>query len=334
MPRPRTSIAGILLGLGVSAAALAIAIRWSGWASLLAALEQVDYHLLIPASIVYLVAMGARGLAWQVILGGRAKLWRLLAALNQGYLLNNLLPWRLGEIGRAVLLGRRPQLTPALVLSSIVVERLYDMVLAVGLLLALAPVAFQSPWAPQAALIGGLAVVGAMAFLAVILRSPESSSRLLSRLPGGPARWEGVGRAVQDGLGTLKDVRQLTKGFGWMVVSWALASLEYWLVLRAFIPEAPLAWALLALCVTLLGVAIPSAPGYVGVFEASAVAALAVFGVGGGIALGFALVLHALHFGITTVLGAGALAGEGETLVGAARAARAWLSGSSVEQAG
>ena len=124
---------------------------------------------------------------------------------------------------------------------------------------------------------------------------------------------------------TLKDAKQMLTGLGWMAVSWGLAAMEYWLVLRAFAFEAPLPWALLALCVTLLGVAVPSAPGYFGVFEASAVAALALFGVSGGVALGYALVLHAMHFGITTCLGALALAGEGETLLGAARAARAWL---------
>ncbi len=334
MPRPKASTAGILLGLGVSAAALAIAVGWSGWGPLRSALQQANYLFLLPACIVYLSAMAARGLAWRVILGGRASLWRVLAALNQGYLLNNLLPWRLGEIGRAVLLGRRPGLNPPMVLSSIVVERLYDMVLAVGLLLAMAPVAFRSSWAPQAALLGGAAVVAAMALLLWITRRPESFLLLVSRLPGGRGRWEGMARAVQDGLMTLRDARQMLTGFGWMALSWGLAALEYWLVLCAFVPGAPVTWALLTLCVTLLGVAIPSAPGYLGVFEASAMAALALFGVGGGLALGYALVLHALHFGITTTLGAAALGGEGETLIGAARAARAWLSRDHSIQAG
>lgn len=278
--------------------------------------------------------MAARALAWRVILSRRASVWRVLAALNQGYLLNNLLPWRFGEIGRAVLLGRRPGLNPPMVFSSIVVERLYDMVLAVGLLLAMAPVAFDASWAPRAAFVGGLAVVAAMILLTWITRRPETFVHVLSRLPGGRGRWENVAQSVQEGLGALKQVGPLLTSFGWMVLSWMLAALEYWLVLRAFVPGAPLGWALLTLCVTLLGVAVPSSPGYFGVFEASAVAALALVGVGGGAALGYALVLHAMHFGITTVLGAAALAAEGETLMGAARAARAFLSRGSSAQAG
>jgi len=311
----------------VSAAALLLALRWSGWAPLLAVLRQVDYFVLVPAAAIYLISMAARALAWQVILGGRASLLRMLAALNQGYLMNNLLPWRMGELGRAILLGRRPGLSPAMVLSSIVVERLYDMSLAVALLLALSPVAFGASWAPRAALVGGLAVILALGVLWLVLARPQAVEWMLRRLPGGLGRWQGLWENLRAGLASLRDARQLLAGFAWMVLSWALAGGEYWLVLRAFVPEAQATWALLALCVSLLGVAIPSAPGYIGVFEASAVAALAVFHVDSSLALGYALILHGLHFGTTTLLGAAALAGEGETLTGALRLIRSWTGG-------
>jgi uncharacterized protein (TIRG00374 family) len=290
-------------------------------------LRQVDYFVLVPAAAIYLISMAARALAWQVILGGRASLLRMLAALNQGYLMNNLLPWRMGELGRAILLGRRPGLSPAMVLSSIVVERLFDMLLAVALLLALSPVAFGASWAPRAALVGGLAVILALGVLWLVLARPEAIEWMLRRLPGGLGRWQGLWENLRAGLASLRDARQLLAGFAWMVLSWALAGGEYWLVLRAFVPEAQATWALLALCVSLLGVAIPSAPGYIGVFEASAVAALAVFHVDSSLALGYALILHGLHFGTTTLLGAAALAGEGETLTGALRLIRSWTGG-------
>ena len=308
----------------VSAAALLLALRWLGWALLLAVLRQVGCFVLVPAAAIDLISMAARALAWRVILGGRASLLRMLAALNQGYLKNNLLPWRMGELGRAILRGRRPGLSPALVLSSIVVERLYDMSLAVALLLALSPAAFGASSAPRAALVGGLAVIVALGALWLALARPQAIEWRLRRLPRGLGRWQGLWDNLRAGLASLRDSRQLLAGFGWMVLSWALAGGEYWRVFRAFVPEAQAAWALLALCVTLLGVAIPCAPGYMGVFEASAVAALAVFHVGSSIALGYALILHGLHFGTTTLLGAAALAGEGETLTGGLRLIRSW----------
>jgi hypothetical protein len=314
----------VLIGLAISAVALILALRWAGWRPLLSALLDVNYAVLLPAAGIYLVAMVARGLSWREILGRRASLGRHLAALNEGYLLNNLLPWRLGELGRAALLGRRPGLSAPMVLSSIVGERLLDMVYAVGLLLAMAPIAFGSSWAPRAAALGGSALIAAVVALGVIAARPSLVERFLARLPGGLPRWGRPWEAMRDGLASLRRPGRFALALGWMAASWVLAGIEYWVVLRAFVPQAPLTWALLALCVTLLGVAIPSAPGYVGVFEASAVAALSVFDVPSSVALGYALVLHALHYGITTLLGALALAGEGETLAGAVRAARAW----------
>lgn len=334
MRRPIGGIVRLLIGLAISGVALAIAIRWAGWEPLRSALRSVNYAILIPAAGIYLVAMVARGLSWREILGRRASLLRHLAALNEGYLLNNLLPWRMGELGRAVLLGRRPGLSAPMVLSSIVGERLFDMAFAVGLLLSMAPIAFHAAWAPRAAAIGGGALAVAIAGLALAAARPRVVERMLARLPGGLPRWGSVWDAVRGGLASLGRPDRFALALGWMAASWGLAGIEYWVVLRAFVPQAPFAWALLALCVTLLGVAIPSAPGYVGVFEASAVAALAVVGVASSLGLGYALVLHALHYGITTLLGAVALAGEGETLASAVRAARSWAGQGTPRQAG
>jgi uncharacterized protein (TIRG00374 family) len=323
--RSTASITGIFVGAAISLAAVALALRWAGWQALLEALANASYLVLVPAAAIYLVSMVARGLAWRVLLGKRTSLFRTIAAMNEGYLLNNLLPWRMGELGRAILLGRRPRLTPVLVLSSIVIERLLDMVLAVGLLITLLPIALRVDWASRAALLGALATSGALGFLWVVMARPMLIERLAGRILGGGGRWRRAWASVRDALSIVVHPQHLLQAFGWMAVSWGLAAVEYWVVLRGFVPEAPFSWALFTLCVTLLGVAVPSAPGYVGVFEASAVAALAVFGVGSGSALAFAVILHALHFGVTTLLGALALGGEGETLAGVVRATRAWL---------
>ncbi len=309
----------------VSVAAIALAVSWAGWRPLVEALRGASYAALIPALLLYLISMTARALAWRAILGGRVPLMRLLAGLNEGYLLNNLLPWRMGEVGRAVLVGRRPPLSTSMVLSSIIVERLLDMILAVGLLLSLGGMVLRVAWATRAMMLGGAAVVVALAALLLVLWRPALIDWIVTHLPGGTARWGAIGSGVRNGLGVLRTPSDLLQAFAWMAVSWGLAAVEYWIVLRGFVPEAPPAWALFTLCVTLLGVAVPSAPGYFGVFEASAVAALAVFGVNSGAALAYALILHALHFGTTTLLGAIALSGEGETLGGAWQAARRWL---------
>lgn len=317
--------AGLLLGLAVSAAALALAVRWAGWRPLREALVHVDLRFLLLGVVVFLISMMARVACWRVLIGRPIGFGRVLAALNEGYLLNNVLPWRMGELGRAILLGRQPGLSTPLVLSSIVVERLYDMILAVGLMLVLLPVAAGAVWASRAAWIGAGVVGVALIFLGFALRRPDTVEGWVVRLPGPRAAWPRLWGSFRDGLAVLHTPQRLALSFGWMAVSWGLALLEYWAVLRAVLPAAQPLWAAFMLAATLLGVAVPSLPGYVGVFEAAGVAALSVFGVKPDQGLAAALVLHGMVYSIASLIGAVALVLDGETLTGLYRQTRDWL---------
>ncbi len=324
MGATRRAVLGLMVGLGVSAAALTLVVRWAGWRPLVEALRAVDLRYLALGVSIFLVSMVARAACWQVLLGRRVSLGRALAALNQGYLLNNILPWRMGEFGRAVLLGRRPGLSVPTVLSSILVERLYDVILAVGLLIALLPWAAGAAWAPRAALLATSAALGGLAVVAGLLHWPDLAARMLNRLPGDPQGWGRRWAAFRDGLAALQNPRQAAVSFAWLTLSWGLAAVEYWAVVRAIVPSAQLLWAGFMLTVTLLGVAIPSSPGYLGVFEAAGVAALSAFGVPPAQALAAALVLHGMVYSIASALGAIALVGDGETLAGLFGEARRW----------
>ena len=92
-----------------------------------------------------------------------------------------------------------------------------------------------------------------------------------------------------------------------MVFSWGLAILAHYFILLAFIPEAELLWMVFSISVAMLGVAVPSSPGFIGVFEAVYVGALAVFDVPYENALAFALVDHVLYIAVTGIFGASAL---------------------------
>lgn len=317
---------GLLVGLAASGVALVLVLRWAGWGPLREALGRVEAGFLLLGLVVFLVSMMARVACWRVLIGRPVGFLRVLAALNEGYLLNNVLPWRMGELGRAILLGRQPGLSAPLVLSSIVVERLYDMILAVGLMLVLLPLASGAVWAVRAAWFGAAAVAVALALLWFALKRPQSVESLLSRLPGSTAAWQRLWGSFRDGLAALQTPRRLLLSFAWMVVSWALALAEYWLVIRSVLPAAQPLWAGFMLAATLLGVAVPSLPGYVGVFEAAGVAALSVFGVPANQGLAAALVLHGMVYSIASLIGAVALVLDGDTLSGLYQQARTYLS--------
>jgi uncharacterized protein (TIRG00374 family) len=316
---------GLAIGAAVSALALALALRWAGWRPLREALALVDVRYLLLGVAIFLVSMMARVACWRVLIGRPVPFLRVLAALNEGYLLNNVLPWRMGELGRAILLGRQPGLSTPLVLSSIVVERLYDMILAVGLMLVLLPVAAGVAWASRAAWVGAGVVLVALAAIGLALRWPERVESWIGRLPGPRPAWLQLWASFREGLKVVQTPGRMALSFGWMTVSWGLALVEYWAVLRAVIPAAQPLWAAFMLAATLLGVAVPSLPGYIGVFEAAGAAALSAFGVPPEQALAAALVLHGMVYSIASLIGAVALVQEGETLAGLYREARGWL---------
>jgi uncharacterized membrane protein YbhN (UPF0104 family) len=322
----RSEAAGIALGLALSAMALVLALRWSGWGPLKSAFAGADLTLLIPAALIHLVSLAARAASWHVILERRASYGRVLATLCEGYLMNNLLPGRIGELGRSFLLGRRPGLSPAMVLASILIERLYDIGLALVLLLGLWPLVVDTTWAVRAAGFAAVLLAAGAAFAVFALGRPAAMDAWLVRLPGGN-RWRRLWESLRAGLKILTHPGRFALSLGWMALGWSLAGVEYWLLLSAFVPGARVEWAFLALAVSALSAGIPSAPGSVGIFEAAAVAALSAVAIPAAPALGFAFAIHGLVIGLTTVLGMAALAGEGETLLSVWRAARARLAG-------
>jgi len=325
MTKNSSTISGILIGTIVSAIALYAVLHWTGWEALITSLENVAWGYFVLSMGVYLLSMAARALSWGSIMQNRFSFLQVMAALNEGYLLNNLLPWRLGEIGRALLLGRKPGMSVLGVLSTIVVERTYDMVFAIVLLAAMLPLAAGIPGVQQQVLFGAAAMIVVLAGLLIAVFRQEWIEWIVKRLPGDSSRWLGLWQRVREGLSIFRTGKGLVASLLWMALSWALAGFEYWFMLRAVLPQATLIMALFMLTITLLGVAIPSSPGYIGVFEAAGVLALSVFGVLRSDALAATLLLHGMVLVIASGLGAIALMVEGETLQALYADVRDWL---------
>ena len=316
---------GLAAGLAVSLLALVAVFAWSGWGRLGAALAAADYRWVVLGAILYLVSLVVRAACWRTLLSRSVPLGRVLATLTEGYLINNLLPWRLGEVGRALLLGRQPGMSPSRVLSSIVGERVLDVTMGLLLLAFLWPLLVGEVWAGRIAAVAGGALAVTLGIVVLTAARSDWIERLIKLLPGGAARWGRVWEGWRSGIRALTEPRTALVAFAWMALGWAIAGAEFWAVLRAFQPTAPAPWALASLAIIAFGGALPSAPASVGVFEFAAAAALAPFGVEPGTAVAYALVVHAVNAGLSTALGALALSGEGETLIGILRAARGWI---------
>jgi hypothetical protein len=319
----------LLLGLSVSVLALALSFYNVNLTEMAAAFRAANYWLALVAVGLIWGGLYFRALSWWTILEHQVPYRRVFDVINEGYLLNNFLPFRLGELGRAYLLSRSHRLPVTHALSSVVVERVVDLLMLLTLLGAFLPLLSGLAWARNGAigaLVVGLGLLGAL--LAMVYqraRVLRLAHIVLSRLHwrwAHPAAWEQRLMGFMEGLAVLRAPRLALWACVWSALAWLAAGLGAWALLLAFEPTATFTMGFFVLAVLGLGIAVPSAPGSAGVFEAAVMLALSVFDVDPSRALSYALAFHLTHLGVTSVLGGLALTREGETLGHLAQAAQ------------
>jgi hypothetical protein len=307
-------------GVIVSLLALAAVLYFADFRQMLQALRLANYWLVLLGLLISITWLVVRGFVWRTLLQDKPPYKTVFLTLNETYLINNLLPLRLGEIAGAFLLGRKASLAFWQVISSVLIMRVMDLAMAVGLLLVSLPFVVGGSWAQEAAIGAGLLVLVAFLFLFLMARYRQTAMNIFNRLA---ARWPLLLRlggnilpAFFNGLAVLTDGRVFLRASAWMLLNWGIAILQYSLIMAAYFPSPKPLWALFSLGVAALGVAAPSSPGAVGVMELSIVGSLSVFGLDPSTALAYAFTMHAIQYLLTGVIGGYALFRDGESLAG------------------
>lgn len=301
------------IGLAVSGVALVLAVQGINLPQVAATLAHAEYLYFVPAALGMVAYMAARSVRWRILLGPQVSLSRCFWITNVGYLVSNVFPFRLGDPARAVLVGQSGEASTGAALSTVVVERVLDMLTVVALLAGIMPFLGRAraglEWATTGGLVAGVMALAALALLFVIAWWPEQGRRVLqwgiNRLPR--ARREQVLRLLDslfDGLASLRSRHQLLALAFWSAVTWSCAVIFYWALLRAFLRHPPLLAAPLLVCVVGLGMALPSSPGATGVFHAVARYGLTIpFSVPTDPAITAAFGMHAFQYILGCLLG-------------------------------
>ena len=301
----------------ISLVAIAILLYFVNLQDVIKIFEQVHYGLLLPVVILYISGLFTRAIAWRTLLKEEATTSRVFLILNAGYLLNNILPFRLGELGRAFLMGRKG-LGFWRVFPTILIERAFDLALVAGMVLYSLPYVLGGPEARPIAFGAIILVLLGLAALHLLARYQEWVLGVISRLSNRWPKLQRIGQqqvqAFTSGLTALMQIKRFFRVLFWMLITWSLALAAQYLLLLAFLPDGRFLWALFGQGVVALGVAIPSSPAYVGVVEAAWVGALSLFGVSTSIGLAYAIASHLLNILVTGILGIVALVREGESL--------------------
>ncbi len=304
-------------------------------------LREANYAYFVPAVLVYFASLGFRSLRWHFLLLHLKSVppWRLYSVVAIGYLANNILPIRLGELVRAHSLGEKEEINKASALSTIAVERMVD---GLTLILFIAVAWPFLPWTDVLRTDTGdinalwivlsilVALVFVAGFLAMFLfaTSPALGHRLAHLLAAvSPKsfrpRMESLVYLLIEGLGALRSPRKILLIAVLSAPVWLLEAAVYHIIAVSFELDLPFQVILLVTATSNLATAIPSSIGGIGPFEVVAKSTLVAFGISGEAAAAYSFFVHIIALWLpVNILGLFFLGKENLTLSQLARTRR------------
>ena len=309
-----------LPGALISIALIAIILNAVDIRSTVTAIRDANYKLLIIAAFLSASWLMVRGIVWRTLLQNRSSYRDTFISLGEGYLMNNFLPFRLGELGRAFLLSRKTEMSFTEILPTIVVERIFDLIISAAILITAVPYVANAEGTEQIAYIIGGIVLLAIIVLYFVAHNQKWALNLFIKLTARMPKIQKLGSGLVESL--LAGLSVFTEGWLflrfilWMLFNWGISIVQFTLVVMAFFPQATVIWGMFGLGAAAFGNAVPSLPGAIGTLEAAIGGALNLLSGDMSTALAVALVVRLYNYFFTSIVGIYGLTTEGETLSG------------------
>lgn len=307
-----------LPGVVISAIAIYAVIRFSHMQDISEALKSVRLSFILVMLALSVLSLAVRAIAWRTILGRQVSFPAAFFGVSEGYFLNNLFPLRLGELGRALSVGRSSGLGILHVLSTIIIERAFDIVYAAGIVLLTLPLVVGADWIKPIAMIAFAVVLLGLLVLYLVANNREKFQSWISkrnfRSKFITERLLPQVTKIIDGMSALVKPSQFLLSVFWIGMTWVVWMVMYYYTVTQLAANPPLWWGLFIAGLLALGVAVPSAPAALGVYEGSLVGALAILGVSTGSALAYAVILHLIQIVVTAIFGLWGLIRDGQNL--------------------
>lgn len=308
----------LLPGIIISGVAIYAIVHLTRGQNLIENLRSVNPSFVLLLIGITLLSLISRSFAWRAILGNKVSLATSFFGVCEGYLLNNIFPLRAGELGRALFVGRASGLGTFHVLSTILIERAFDIFFAASLILLTLPMVVGSDWIQPIAIAAFVIVILGMVMLLVIAINRERISAWIAQrdFRAGFFRNKILPQITKlmDGLSALVNPGQFFLSVFWIALTWFFWILLYFSTISQISPNPPFWWGGFIAGLIALGVAIPSAPASVGVYEATILGAFALLGVTTHAGLAYAIVLHLAQILVTTFFGIWGLIRDGQSL--------------------
>lgn len=320
----------IVFGTLMSAVTLYLAFRNVPFPELVDYLLSIDFIWLLPTVALVIVGFALRALRWQYIMGAshRIGFWQAFHPVMIGFAINCVLPGRVGELARPIVLRRQVEVPLTTGLATIVVERVFDLLMLMLLFMWVWSAVRIDPAIEirfaeivlnrdtLAVIFKSMVAAGMLLVAALILlglqRTRSVLNRLILRLPGllffaGAAGRQRIAdrvcypavRIIENvgiGIQLIKRPKRMGVCLGLSAFIWFLAALSYYLFSLGC-PDIRLTLAEISAMMVIICfvIALPSVPGFWGLWEAGGVFAMMLFGVAEKDAAGFTLANHAVQ---------------------------------------
>jgi len=316
-PRPRASgrrktIINALVGLALTALCLYLAFRGIEIEEVMTSLSRASYSGLPLYLVLLVIFFWLKAIRWKLLLLPlhSFRTSEVTPSMMIGFMGNNVLPAHIGEVVRVLMLTRRFPLSKTAVFSTVMMERLLDMLAILVFLVLGAEMSGNDlpDWLRHGSLILGLGCLAAVIAAGVFGLFPRFFlgivAKVGSRIPG--RLTTGLLTAmtsVSHALGLVRNPRILLAILSISLLKWILMAGMVYISLRSFGLDLPFSASLLVLGVCALGVTVPSTPGFFGVIQLSFWVGLQFFGVGKVDAVASSVYYHLAQYIPVTAVG-------------------------------
>ena len=290
------------LGLLFSLLIVGWAVWALDWGIIWRSLKAVHYGWVALGVLLNLCVLWARTVRWGDLLQPHAgRFGPRFKALVMGQVVNQISPVRVGDLLRAYLLGQATAGSKAQALATIAVEKLWDLLVLIMTVFLVSWFFPMPDWLAKPARITLAITVTGLIVLVLLLWQEVQLVAWISHLsrrwvPAGHDRLVGLSRQLFNGLASARDIGLTSKILGWSALIWLLSGLLNYAIFLAFALPLGLVPAFLLLVVLQVGIAIPSLPGRIGIFQAICVLVLALFDLPADQAFSYSLILHLVVF--------------------------------------
>ena len=302
--------ARVWLGLLISAVFIGLLLFRTDPARIWDALRGANYWWIAPAVGVYFASVWVRAVRYRFIVRTVKDIppAELFPVLVVGYMANNLLPARIGELVRAYMLSERQQVGKMAALGTVAVERLFDGLTLLGFL------ALTVLWLGGDGVLTDLTLIAvaifavALAVFVAALAAPNATEQLVTRLALLlPERFRDraytLACSFVEGLRSLRHPDAFAWVTGTSLAAWLMEAVVYMLVGYAFGLDIRFGYYVMAVGAGNLAITAPSSAGGIGPFEFFVKQVLIGAAVADSVAAVYSFAVHAVILVPVTVLG-------------------------------